>query len=131
MCPLFGLAACGTLVLTSTWHTAQPSPAQTQRPSPAAAQSDSVANPTLRRELVARMQRDQQARLRLIEWMREQEPGDPPKATGDDPPLGRNAESRPGEPRLAQAVDRKIRLAGGESGGNGRRSRSLAAGATR
>ena len=84
---LFDLVACGTLVLTSTGHAAQQSPAQHGAPPPAATQTDSVANPTLRRELLARMEQDQQARMRLIDWMRERGQGDPHQVTGDDPRL--------------------------------------------
>ncbi len=82
----FVLAAVTTVGLTALLGNSPQARAQQPGDPPAAAQTETVANPDLRRELLARMERDQAARQQLIQAMRDHPHGQPPQPGPDDDP---------------------------------------------
>jgi len=71
----------------AAWLGSAPASAQAPAAAKAPATAETVADPALRRELLARMEKDQQAREQLIQWMQQQNRNPAGKSADDDPRL--------------------------------------------
>lgn len=79
---ILALATCGWLAWVSP---ARATPQTTPDKPATKPASENVANPALRRELLERVDRDQQVRQRLIQWMQEHKSDQPSQSGEEDP----------------------------------------------